>query len=134
MLNKSNWDDVKTFYKESFDIPGDLVDILSVSDIVLMCVSGASNESIAETLEVEEDFVCEVIKTVLDFDGWSRDLTVNPYGVFLTLRVGVDLNLEEFVRIVGSRDTSLTTGELETLYSLCESYNKLENRIEKEWV
>jgi hypothetical protein len=134
MDNLNSFEEIKEFYLERFNIPGELVDILSVSDILLMSVSGACNESIADTLEVDVDFVKEVLTTMYDFEGWNTDLTVNPYRIYSGLRVGVDLNLEEFSRIVGERDETLDENNLRRLFSMCDIYNKLENRIDSEWI
>ena len=77
-MNEEKWIVIKQFYLDNFNIPGDLVDLLADSNILTMCVSGSSNESISKLLDIDIESVKQIIKSVFEFDGWEKDLDINP--------------------------------------------------------
>lgn len=136
MESNRNWEFIKDFYQVNFNLDDKLVDLMASSDVILMSVSGASNESIAKTLDVDVSVVQEILSTVIDFDGWLTDLSINPYYIFTNDRISkVNDNYSSFLHDVlrSSADTN-TSSEIETMYRICSAYYEIQIRIENEWI
>ena len=74
----STWDILSKIYKKEFGVPKKVFTVMCTRAILLLCVSGMSNESIAEFLKIDENMVKKHVKDALNFDGWSMDLCYNP--------------------------------------------------------
>lgn len=125
MENQSNWEAVKEFYKEKFDLGGKLVELNANYTILLMCASGASNKSIAKFLDISEKSVGFVLNEVFPFDGWSKDLPFNPYKIYKQCKGDTE------------RMTKMMLGDtltLELIYKMCEVMERVDERLENEWV
>jgi hypothetical protein len=107
-MNEERWKVIRQFYMDTFGISPDLVDLLADKDILTMCVSGASNRSISTALDIEEEDVKKVIQAIFDFNGWEKDLSINP----LILNDVLDKGILEMIA----------------------TYNKISERIDKEWI
>jgi len=128
------WEKVRTFYSDNFGLSENLVDLMASSDILLMCVSGSSNDSISRLLNVDEESVTEVVKQVLEFDGWAIDLPLNPYSIFTVLandgKVLFRPFRDEIVLVFG---TLLSEDSIKTMFRICRIYDKIERKLERDW-
>lgn len=126
------WGIVTKFYKEKFQIDSDVVTLLSELDILLLCVSGSSNSSIATFLELEPNEVSATIRKYFSFDGWEQDLCLNPIGCYRSLD---ELSFDKFVLAVGEKCTgSYNLDMVSKMYSVCATYTRLEEVINEKWV
>jgi len=112
-MNEEKWKVIKQFYLDNFDIPGDLVDLLSDNDILTMCVSGSSNSSISRILDIDEDSVKNVIVAIFGFDGWVADLSFNP------------------LRVANTKGEYLANNSMTEMIRIYES---IQTRLENEWL
>jgi hypothetical protein len=72
------WDNVKGFYKEKFDIEPEIVELFCDFSVLLLCVSGSSNKSIANFLDMDIEEVRNINKKYIGFFGFDEDLPINP--------------------------------------------------------
>lgn len=133
MNSNRDWEIVKDFYVTTFSVPEELVDLVASSDVLLMCVSGACNESISNTLSIDVDIVGEILSTVLDFDGWDEDLNLNPYFVYNSMKSSTGFGVDSFIHDVSITNKEYTTSQIETMYRVCSIFSQIEGRIEKDW-
>lgn len=130
-MNDKRWNIVRQFYMDSFGIAPELVDLMASNEILLMCVSGSSNESISRILNIDEDDIEEIISLIFDFKGWEKDLNFNPYRIYRE-----DPDYIAFVgSIVDSRGTE--DGDIDTINTMffnCQIYSEIEEKLDLNWV
>lgn len=125
----TNWEYVKEFYKTHFGIDEWVIELYANLDILQLCASGASNKSIVEFCDLEEDDVVEILMNTFKFPGWKIDLPINPYKVFSN----VGESEEAFHKEI--KDSNIF--ELKTItdvYKLCKTMKDIEERIADEWI
>lgn len=108
---KEDYEAVKEFYVEKFNLDPELVDLNSNYVILLMCASGASNESISKFLDIPEHSIELVLNEVFGFEGREKDLDSNPYKVYC--------------------NGGTVYGDV---LDMCETMKRVEDRIKNEWV
>jgi hypothetical protein len=130
-MNEERWNTVRQFYMESFGIAPELVDLMASNEILLMSVSGSSNQSISRILNIDIDSIKEIISTIFDFDGWSTDLEFSPLHVYES-----DNSYIAFVGAVVELfgQDKITIEEINTMHRNCEIYESIANKLDKEWV
>lgn len=135
----SHWEAVKEFYKARFGIDGWVVEMYANIDILALCVAGASNETITKFIELPPNEIVQIIFDTFEFEGWSIDLPINPYRMFISY-TGEKGSLEHFAQFVS--DLSVELGrysgfenvKLEQVFYMCETYSDIEERIQNEWI
>lgn len=138
-MNKSlDWETVKEFYKENFGIDGWVVEVYANLDILTLCVSGSSNESIVKFLEIPIEDVKRVIKETFEFEGWDTDLPINPYKIFES-NLGSpqdDLAIKFKEDVESALKPYILFRNLDAigLYRLCKTLHDLERQIKDEWI
>lgn len=106
------WENVKRFYKEKFDIEPEIVDLYCDYSVLLMCATGASNQSIANFLGMERKEVAAIVNKYFDiFYGWGEDLSTNP------LKMYRDGELIDYLEL-----------------KVCEKFVELEKLLDEKWV
>lgn len=130
----NNWEDVKRFYVKEFGIDPKLVDLVAMSDVLLLSVSGSSNNSISRFLNIDLEAIKEILDTVLDFSGWEIDLEFNPYSIYVNLINNEQLESSIFLREINGIDTFQTISQVSQMYRICSIYYTIERRIDQEWV
>ncbi len=136
-----HWDAVKDFYKEKFGIDEGVVEMYANLDILVLCASGASNETIERFLEIPIEEVKKVIRETFAFDGWQEDIPANPYKIFTDLEQ--DLETPKFVdtRFISEMMFALNSYKQEdkdkTIYRaywVCRTMSEIERKINDEWI
>lgn len=136
-MSNNDYEILKDFYRKELNIPAELVDILSVNDVLIMCVSGASNESISDTIDMDLNVIKEILETVLNFSGWKNDLPVNPYKIFTSLRINKDFTFQDFLVLTRRADpdrASYSDEDVKKMFEMCSVYTDIENRLDSEWI
>lgn len=132
MNKQSDWEVVKDFYVTTFNVSDSLVELVANSEILHMCVTGASNTSISETLDVDVQDVMSVIKAIYDFDGWVDDLGLNPYKIFEHLRNTGSYQYKDFKDAVS--EYSSEEDEVKNMFRSCRTYEKIKINIDNNWI
>jgi hypothetical protein len=132
-MNEERWNAVRQFYMESFGIAPELVDLMASNEVLLMCVSGSSTPAISRLLNIDEESVSEILTTIFDFPGWAYDLDYSPYNLYRE-----DPTYLSFVGAIREQmdvrhDFDVGIEEIDTMFSLCEIYARIEERLEMEW-
>lgn len=125
MDNKlETWNQVKQFYKDKFDIEGSMVELATNFDIIKMCATGASNKTIADFLEIDEQLVTNIIDKYLGFVGWEVDLEFSPYKVYKDNNFTSNTNLSEFME----------KGLIEYTFKMVSTVVELERLLDEKWI
>jgi hypothetical protein len=137
-MNKEKWDEIKQFYMDNFGISPDLVDLLADNDIITLCASGSSNDSISVSLDIDRSAIDTIILNVFDFTGWKYDLDVNPLNIyndlaFIKNKGGYPL-YKDFRDVVSKKDSTIKDIDIKTMFRLCKLYNSISTRLDREWV
>ena len=130
----NSWEDIKRFYVETFGVDAKLVDLVAMSDILILSVSGSSNDSISRFLNIDQEVVKEILDTVLDFDGWKEDLNLNPYSIYINLFNNDQLTSADFLKEVLAVDNVQKASQVQDMYRICSIYCSIERRIDQEWI
>lgn len=123
MKNKT-WEDIQKLYEEKFNIPPRIIDLVACDDILLLCVSGLSNDTIARETGMELEYITSVIKTFLEFDGWEHDLDINPFYRYNRCK-----QYDDYVFEIGTISSLVTSKEKETSYCLCKRFDNLRKEV-----
>jgi len=129
-MNEKRWQAVRQFYMESFGIAPELVDLMASNEILLMCVSGSSNNSISTILNIDIDAISEILEAILSFPGWEKDLEYSPYSIYKK-----DSDYISFVGSIRESDDSddTTIDTINIMYNNCKIYESIEERLEINW-
>lgn len=137
----TNWDYVKDFYKTCFGIDEWVVELYANLDILQLCASGASNNSICKFTDMDLDDVVEIILTTFGFPGWKEDLPVNPYKLYQELEnlYGSEFTERQFILTLMKTDLYTFFKEPEVLdyamlFRICKTMKEIEERIQDEWI
>lgn len=125
-MENKGWIKFRKFYSELYHIKNSLVDMIAVYEILLFCASGRSNKTIARFLDMEEDYVSDVLEEFISFRGFEYDLDLNPSSIFDRVE-----NFEEFVNEVKLVSPLSVDTELILWYSVCTRFNSIRERIDK---
>jgi hypothetical protein len=117
MVNK-DWALVRVLHSLLTGIPPDVVDYIAVSKVLQGCVSGLSNQTIAKSFEMDEDYVRKVLEKFFSFEGWKWDLSINPILIY-----GRVFGIEEdfYDKLFPHMDE----GMIDIAYKLCLIYRKI---------
>ena len=138
MVSNVSWNDVKDFYKDKFGIDGWVVELYANLDILLLCASGASNESISKFTDIPEEEVRKVIRNTFGFEGWVEDLPLNPYKVYCEMLDMYPKGLE--TRFISETSSTLIPYQERIkidkfkAYHICKTMKEIEDKIKDEWV
>lgn len=139
MNNNISWELVKSFYSDKFGIDKWVVEMYANMDILSLCVSGASNKSIENILEIPIDEVKLIIKDVFEFDGWEKDLPINPYRMFCSYdgEISSVVHFNVFVSDVLvelGKYSGFESVKAEKIFYMCETMYNIERKIRDEWI
>ena len=125
----TNWEYVKDFYKEHFGIDGWIVELYANLDMLQLCASGASNETIISVCDIELDDLVEILMNTFQFPGWNIDLPINPYKLYLD--VGQDyIQFSKELRVSNVFELKA----IDEVFELCRTMSEIEERITDEWI
>jgi hypothetical protein len=120
------WQYIIAIYKERLGIPEDIVELLSVINILEQSVEGLSNKVIAECTGTSLEYIKETLEQFLSFSGWSVDLDFSPIKVYNRTN-GFNEYINEII-LVSPLSLPL---DVSLSYEICKKYIEMENKIEK---
>lgn len=125
----TDWERIKEFYRRYFGIEGWVVELYANLDLLQLCASGASNKSILNFCDIEEDDLVEILMNTFQFPGWSDDLPCNPYKLYNDL----EGNYREFYKELKACNVfELRT--IKNVFTMCKAMKEIEERIQDEWI
>lgn len=134
----TGWDYVKSFYREHFGIEEWVVELYANLDILQLCASGAGNKSIAAYCDMDLDDIVEILMNTFKFPGWSEDLPVNPYRIFLDCEKLDNLAEGRFISEMNAALLHCKDSErghiIYKSYWTCRTMKEIEERIADEWI
>lgn len=125
------WEQVNKFYMDKFGATPELIEIATNIDLLQMCARGASNEKIAEILELDEEVVSYIIDKYLGFMGWKTDLSFNPIKLYKELG---SPEIAAFVEEVILRHGHLMNYDLKNIYMAAFMTDNLERLLDEKWI
>ena len=124
MENRS-WIEFKKLYRSMFHANDRVVDLIAVYEILLFSVSGRSNLSISRYLDMDIDYVSDVLQEFLKFQGFEYDLDINPSCVFDRVT-----NFDEFVEDIKLISPLSFDKEMILWYSVCNKFDSIRKEID----
>ncbi len=125
------WEEIKTFYKEKFNIEPRLVDVMSDFNIIRLCASGSSNKQIANMFEMDEKDISYLLNKYFEFEGWLHNVPFSPSRIYK----GLDTkDKESFKNTVISQFGYIDDQVLDNMYKSSEIVSELERILDDEWV
>lgn len=121
------WEEIKKIINKNTGISMEIVELLSVDEILKQCVFGLSVSHIANYIDQNEKYVREVLLAFLDFEGWNEDLDFSPIACYNRSNTR-----EEFSEDVKSFSHVTNTCGFIFMYDLCRKYKEIEERIKKD--
>lgn len=123
MKELTYWDVIKNYYKIMFNIPPLYIEYIACYPILIDCVTGYSNSSIARRHKLPETYVRDVIIDFLGFLGWEEDLDVNPYAIYKK----TNRNFEFFNQELLINSAYLTQEDIKFIFKICNQFHKLKS-------
>lgn len=124
---RPNWNGIKQFYEDHFDIPQRVLDYVAVQRILLLCASGMSNKSISKQLDMTEHYIEDVLNEFIDFGGWDEDLDLNPWFIYKQ-DIHNQSAFETKIRVL----TDLIKNDIIVqAYYVCSKYNYIRKQVEE---
>lgn len=133
-MREEGWKHLKQFYRESFGISEDVVDLLACNDVLLLCASGSSTDSISKALDIDLSDIKDILLTVFDFQGWKIDLDFNPYSVFCYLHNMDRYSYKDFSNEVTPISSLKDENSIATMFRICVVYEGISLKLDKEWI
>lgn len=121
------FDEILNIYTRKLKIPKSVVYLLSDYDIIYNCVSGLSNKSISEYLDIDEEDIKETLIKRLNFSGWYEDLEINPIYIYEKTNGIKDL----YVKVIMSIPSNLYKPYINKSFRICKRFSEYERRINK---
>jgi hypothetical protein len=81
MTNK-HWNHIVQFYKETFNVNEETLDLVADFDVLDYCAKGIGNKDIATILSMPEDEVISIIVSYYGFLGFPTTLDYNVYSLY----------------------------------------------------
>lgn len=128
---RDTWSNIKEFYTKRFGISPELVDIMSVFDILKLCASGSSNIAISKFLGETEESIMEINDAYLGFMGWKMDLDFSPLKFYKELNNPME---KEFVDSVIQKYGYKLNADLHHMYESASIVERLEKLIDEKWI
>jgi len=133
------WNLLKEFYKEKFGLDGWVVEMYANMDILCLCASGASNETIEKFLEIPLEEIKPVLEDTFEFPGWDEDLPINPYRMFCNYggQISSVQHFSDFVKeteLELSKYSNSIHKDVSKMFYLCETMYDIERKIQDEWI
>jgi hypothetical protein len=126
---QSVWDEVKQYYYEKFGTAPELVDIAAVFDILRLCASGSSNDSIEAFFG--ESNLEELFDVYLGFTGWVSDLPFSPLQLYNSLD---DKSLQNFRNEYITRYGYDNDKLIINMHNAAGLVSNLERLLDEKWI
>jgi hypothetical protein len=125
-MDNKDWIEFKRMYMSKFNASSQVVELIASWEILLFCASGRSNLSISRFLDMDVDYITEVIQDNLKFQGFEYDLDLNPSSIFS--RIG---NFDEFVAEIKAVSPLAFDKELVLWYNVCNKFDSIRKEIDE---
>lgn len=116
------------FYIDKLNFTEEEFELLCNISILNLCAEGLSNNSIVRRTNIVGDSVVETIKKYFYFDGWEKDLDLNPLKVYNSSE-----DLDEYVYNISMVSPLMELDIIMQSYYICKLYIELDNRLEKKY-
>jgi len=125
-MGNIDWERLKKFISERTGNSEAQVELMSVIEILDMCVSGASVLDICDSLELDVKFVSEILKKYLGFTGWEESLKINPLALYKSCNMEYNRFIDAYKKFTNKHNALY----IELLFNLCKHYSELESELE----
>ena len=126
-MENEHWQDIKRWISLKSDVPEIVIDYISVSNILKLCVNGLSNDKIAYFNDTSIKYVESILFRYLGFKGWTFDLDLNPWRIYQT-SLG---NYELYEMKIWSLTNIINCDIIHLSYNLCKKYENIREEIEQ---
>lgn len=126
-MGEQRWLKIKDILKGLLGVPEQVLDYVAVEEILKLCASGLSNETISRQLNMDEFYVEDVLDEFFEFDGWEVDLDVNPWFIYKK-----DVrNQSAFEYRVNTLTDLMDDLKMKEAYHVCSMYQRIREEIDK---
>lgn len=124
---------LKQLYKEKFNIDEVLVELMADRDILHLTASGSSIYSISRFLDIDIKEIKKVNKSFYGFEGWEKDLDLNPFNLYQNMRRRGQNDFNIFRGEIALISPYMTEKIAEEVFDVCCKFYTIEKLIEEEW-
>lgn len=125
-MENEHWQDIRKWISISSAVPEIVIDYISVSNILKLCVHGLSNDKIAYFNDTTEEYVESILFRYFGFTGWFFDLDLNPWRIYQSV-LG---NYELYEMKIWSLTNLINCDIIRLSYKLCKKYEQIREEIE----
>lgn len=129
-----SWGKILELIESTLKIPRKTIELIAVKDILTLCASGVANHKIASVLDLDQFYVKCVLHEFIGFDGWSYDLDLNPYSIYVNLvnsRRAFYTDFKEEISIISPYMNDIQV--INNAFDICHKLYDIEQEIEKDW-
>ena len=126
-MENKRWKSFIEYINSTLGIPITILNYITVSDILLGCVTGLSNSTISKKYNCSDEYIVGVLNEFLDFKGWTNDLDINIYFMYNN----ADKNLNAFRLLVTTITPLINDKEINISYNICKKYDIIIKEVNK---
>ena len=131
-MDRKLWNQIRNFYKDTFNIKGKYVDMMSHREELVLCATGLSVSKISELLSIDLVDVKRTIMKYYFFTGWGTTFSVNPLHIYNKMKKSSNA-YELFYSKVLSLDSKITSKEITTVFRVCKLFTELDAELTDNW-
>jgi hypothetical protein len=126
-MENEHWQDIRKWISVRSAVPEIVIDYISVSNILKLCVNGLSNYKIAYFNDTTEEYVASILYRYFGFKGWDFDLDLNPWRIYKTTLGNYELYQMKIWDLTNLLDCDI----IQISYKLCKKYETIREEIEQ---
>ena len=126
MTKEKSYEELLKMYSEKYNIPPYLIDFMACEEVILASINGASNEEIAKDYEDDIEYVKNILRYFIGFDGNDTPLNFSPYFVYKATERVFDVFNE-----VLSKQNNLDIITIGNYWRMCKCYEDLRKELDK---
>lgn len=104
----------------------EIFDFIAVEEILYFCVSGLSNDTIKQKLNLSLNYIENVLLEFLKFSGWKKDLDISIWIIYLI----ATKNYTNYTLMFNLLSPQFNKQLYKQTFEVCKRYDKIYNEIE----
>lgn len=119
----SHWEEFVSHCEKNLGISRKTLDMISISNILDLCVRGFSNTHIADYLDIDKAYVKTILESTMGFSGFKTNIDYSP--LFLFKKLSKEEFRERFEKHLQN------SKQLENLLTFCKKYEEIERQLDE---
>lgn len=126
-MSSKRWKLFTEYVSNEFGISEELLNYIAVEEILSCCVTGLSNNTIANICNCDIKYIKEVLNDFFEFDGWKEDLDINTYYLYESSGKIID-SYRMLIKTLSSASDDI---DIDKSFYICKKYEEILEKVNK---